>query len=186
MTNFMLHGGYLLSKESENQSSFFTRFAQHCANHNSRCLACFFASPHKQEEKMEKFSQGLWAINPEIEIELASISKFTEQLASHDVIYLDGGKPHALQPCFCDESIRLLKSKKVISGESSGAMVLMQHYILESGEVCPGLGILPYSLLVHADTWPPGLQDKLRAKTSYPLIRLNEKQFIEIEMDINQ
>ncbi len=135
------------------------------AGDNPRILLFLWTSEDKRKiEKYRKFlSKYFYDIGAK-EITLAhtydSVDEILRKLDSSDLVYLPGGLPKIFMKYAVTKNLSNLLStyRKVIVGNSAGAMVLCKEFIITKDkdhpntEIIPGLGLVDFSINVHYDT----------------------------------
>ena len=154
-----------------------------------RILDVFFASPHKEwRQKFDDWAGWYNQYFPAAKRELASKSRFAEQVQRAHIIYVHGGRTTRLLQELHDfsEVERLLRGKVYI-GSSAGANYLAQHFLSHQG-IDTGSAILPMNVVVHYNADNPAERrtvasaDALAAAfPAVPTVRLYEGEYIHIE-----
>ena len=153
-------------------------------------LECLFSRPKESWNKAFSQDEEFFSKNlpmRKLNMELATPTRFIEQLRLTNAIYFRGGNPLLL--------INTLKGipgwqkelgGKTVAGSSAGADIIAKYYYhLDELQLRDGLGILPLKVLVHYESdynapridWNKVCTELKNYKENLPLLTLAEGQF---------
>lgn len=188
LTKIILHGGNS-SKESPDNNLFFQEFTKG-QKQDLRILLCYWARQEKEWKTLfKRDSQKIarLAQDKKLTFTLADDPlKIAEQLRDADCLYIGGGEFTLLSqfvqrvPNFTD-----LVLGKTIAGSSAGAFLICKWSInsfeWQKKEIFSGVGLLPISVLCHADI-DPLLVDKTKILLQHhpkePIVTLDECKYV--------
>lgn len=181
----LLHGGGERGPtHTEGAEVFYHRIAEAARTASGRVLMVHFGAPEK-EEWAHHVVDLFYQVDNRIEVEMAREDRFAAQLVAHDVVFFQGGGSKDL----CEKLLQLitpdaLKGKALLAGTSAGAMALCAYGYSHGGAcLVKGMGIVPQSVLPHADVWPVDTYiPLLQAAADMPVLLLAERT--QVEMDV--
>ncbi len=194
MTKFILVGGYPTKPEDGGQA-FVTELVEGF-DQPVRILICLFARPEATWQEIFEKDKFFFAsmLRQKVILELADPEHFLEQVQRNDVIYFRGGRTKKLlEAVRKHEGWERELAGKTVAGTSAGVNFLAQYYYsLDDLEVCPGLGILPITALVHYQSdynapnidWDMAQQELEATAPDVPVLMLREGEFKVLEQDV--
>jgi len=181
----ILHGGYPGYWDGAGEdTALFQTLTDAAAKADGKILITLLA--HEKPTDFVQLGQMLasfHAINPEIQITIASRDNFRELLPQHQILFMQGGNSKLQQQSWAEvEKEELIKNKTLIVGSSSGAMMLCNYaHSRSSGDVIKGKGVVDFAFMPHANVWPVAdFVPRLQQATTSSIILLNEMQTIEL------
>lgn len=160
-TKYILHGGFEIGKQDEDNSLFYSEILRE-SSQTAQILIVPFAKDEdriipSKERVMKEFNKV--KDQKEISFELANKESFLKQLISCDIIYFQGGTTTKLLNALKEfPDFKNLMEGKIIAGESAGSNVLCSYFYSKSADaVGRGLGFLPLKIIPH---YKPEYKDK--------------------------
>ncbi len=152
-TTFILHGGFNPGQTNEDNSGFYEEILKD-GPEGSRILLVPFAKDIDRiliatQKVTSELNSNKW--QKDINVEVANVERFIEQLKSADIIYFHGGVSlKLLEALKRYPSLKDSLEGKTIAGESAGANVWSKFfYSPKTDTVSEGLGILPIKIIPH-------------------------------------
>lgn len=189
MTKFILHGGEISRKTTDNKKFFSEMTAGF--EHPVKVLCVYFSRSTDEWDRLfqqdqESFSEAAPARQIEFERAEKEPKIFNRQVKEADVIYMRGGTTKMLLDTLKTiENFSDLIKDKVVSGSSAGACVLSKYYCTGSHDapISEGLGILDIKTIVHYDPSNEKLlQDmKEHGDKELEIYKIEEEKFFIIE-----
>lgn len=190
MNHYVLHGGSASDVATSSNESFFALMSLITGLDEVKIGVCTWARSHKDSERVymrdsQLIMQSATKYLPVV-IHISEESSLLD-LDSLDVLYIVGGTyPKLLSVVETFGRLEVLKilESKTVFASSAGTFLLAKNAVSsfswEGGEVYEGLGLLPISMLCHADI-DPRLQQKIafltEQKPNQPIIALPETQW---------
>lgn len=163
MTKFVLHGGFNREKGFI-KDEFFQEMLKDTEG-NVKLLLVYFAENEEMKDLRMQQGKDQFEKNKgerKLEIKIATEKTFIQDCMWADVIYFSGGRTTRLMDVLKNyENLGQVFSGKTIGGDSAGANALGQlSYSNSLRQVCEGLRILPFKIVVHyVDGTPNPLAD---------------------------
>ena len=188
MTKYILVGGYPYKATDGGKA--FAEALTEGKPQPVKLLECLFARPPENWQKAfaqnKEFFEHILP-NKKLDIRLAEIKKFAEQVRWADSVYIRGGENERLLPILKQNKVwRNELDGKTLAGSSAGANALSKYFCgLDDPVLGEGLGIVPVKVLVHyrSDYNSPNIdwdkaEAELKAKDpSFRFLPLAEGQF---------
>ncbi|MBI5732882.1 Type 1 glutamine amidotransferase-like domain-containing protein [Candidatus Jorgensenbacteria bacterium] len=155
MIRFILHGGYTIEKNEQNDA-FYKELSKYVPDGGNILLVYF----SRKDEEVNKFFEDdknrilEQAKGKKLVLTPASEENFMEQVRHAHAVYFKGGsteKLFAVLKRYPDFTKSI--AGKVIAGDSAGAYVLAKYYYsVSSGKIGEGLGLLPVRVICHYES----------------------------------
>jgi len=191
MTKYILIGGYI-HKAADGGKAFFKELVKGFGNDKPVViLNCLFArSRDSWENKLQENKEFFSRYIDNFEIVLADPEKFTEQVKSSDVIFLQGGFTGPLIDGLSKDRgwIKCLDGKTVAGSSAGGDAIAKYYSVLKTSRVGDGLGLLPIKFIPHWKSdysddevrdidWEAELEKMKGYKEDLPIYTLTEGEF---------
>jgi peptidase E len=180
MATFILHGGYTSAPVQSNRD-FFHKITKDLSD-GASVLVCYFAREQKEYDRLFAEDQRNLIDNArgkEINVVLASVEHFVDQLSQAGALYMRGGSTQKLlsvlkrYPAFSK-----LIAGKVVAGSSAGAYVLAKYfYSQDERAVGRGLGLLPIGVIAHFDNNQEELDQLKQAAKGLEVVTIPDSEF---------
>ena len=176
MTKYILHGGDIFKRNSDN-NNFFREMTLGLEG-RIRVLLNYFAREESEIDKLAKQDKQRivrYSENKNLEFQVAEIERFENQIKWANVMYMGGGSTIRLMEKLKKiKNIEKLFEGKVIAGSSAGAYALSKYYWSNNAKMLgKGLGILNIKCYCHCEPKDIKIIKRLMGyKEKLPLILL--------------
>lgn len=177
MTKFILHGGYT-STENEWNRSFYAEISKDVSD-GGTVLLIYFSREEEEWERLfveDKERILKQAGNKKLNIVLATVADFAEQIGQADAFYMRGGDTDKLMTTL--EQFPEFKNAiqgKTVAGSSAGAYVVGEYSPRHSvSYIREGLGLAPLRIVCHYQSpdLPPNEEAFATLKNTAPELEL--------------
>lgn len=188
MTKFILVGGYV-QKAPDSGRAFCNELVKNFPE-PVKILDCMFARLQTVWEETFAKDKEFFKIqlpDKKVELKLAKLDTFIDQVKWADVVYLRGGSSEELVKSLQErDGWTKFLDGKTIAGTSAGADALSKYYYgLDNLKIRNGLGLVPVKTIPHFKSDYHGWEfdwDKAKAelnahKENLPLLALQEGEF---------
>ena len=184
MIKYILHGGNS-KKVNPDNDSFFREMTLGSIG-KTRVLLNYFSREDGEVEQLaeqdkQRFLQN--SDNKDLEFEIATPERLSEQLSRANVMYMRGGETDKLtQKMKLTSNLVELFDNKVIGGSSGGVYVLSKYYWgNDSAKFGTGLGVLNFKTYCHYQPKDREIIQKLSTyKEQLPLLVLPNYKWVVV------
>ncbi len=180
--NVILHGGNTKTIDPMNER---LADAMRLAAPNKKIALCLWAIPDKESDYYADTKEFLVNfIGADYDLRFVD-NDLADCLEWCDAIYFQGGKTSTLIERLAPHKDLLLNfpSHKTIIGSSAGACALAQYYVASAPTPQKGLGIIPFSVFVHSDTFDRAPYEMLKEQhPDQSILLIPECHYIELTL----